>query len=654
MVTRRYNQYRPRVILVNFIFTGLLLTILVKLFTIQISDHRHYSQRALQQGTELQILPAIRGIITDRHGAALTSNVVRYSFAADPQVLTDSLKLASALAEIFRRSPADYLRKMRTDRSFVWLERDVPREASAGLLDLSITGFLIRPTVHRQYPFGHITGPLLGMTDVDNRGIAGMELEYDSYLRGEPGTKVLRRNAKGRRLPRPDDILRPFKRGAEIQLTIDLNYQSIFQEEMALAAERLSASSINGVIIDPHTGEILALAQHPSFDANAPRNAPQASQRPMAITDMYEPGSTLKVVSAIAALEEGRFAPGDSIDCEGGQYDYYHLQIKDTYPKGMLSLSEVLTYSSNIGIIKIAEALGPRILYRYGCNLGLGALTGIGLPGEVAGVLRDPDQWSAISTGEIAMGHEVGVTTLQLAMIYSAIANGGLLLEPILVLRVAAVGREDRFKGPRIIRRVASTRTMASLLKMLQGVVENGTGQSARLPGYTLAGKTGTAQKFVDGKYSDTEFVSTFAAIFPARDPRLVCIVAVDQPAYGTHFGSQAAAPIVRNTLRRILNLDDDLYIPVPDEQELASEPAPVPLLLATAAIDLVPAKQDRQVPDFQGYSLRAALKMARRSGVDLRVTGSGRVTGQSLKPGTAIRGRTTVLLTLAKEEMGW
>lgn len=651
-MTRLFQQHRPRIQLVNFMFVVMLMAIMVKLFHIQITQHEFYRLQAERQGSQVGILLAQRGVISDRHGKPLTTNVVNYSFAADPQILLDKQALAQTLSATFNRPVSGYLAKLHSDRKFVWLERNIPREIAGPLARLSLPGFIVRPQMNRRYPYGHLAGPLLGRTDVDNRGISGIELQYDELLRGEAGRQLLRRNAKGQVVPHPGDLLRKSNEGAEIRLTIDIAYQSIFQEEMALAAERLGAKTINGILIDPHTGDILALAQYPSMDANRTVPTEASARRPQAITDMYEPGSTLKVVTAIAALEKGLYTAQDSLFVENGKWKYHHLTIEDTRPRGTLSFGEILAYSSNIGIIKVAEQLGAKNLYHYNTQLGLGALTGIGLPGETAGILRQPGDWSAISTGEIAMGQEIGVTTLQLAMLYSAIANGGLLLEPRLVAEIHHGGKIEKTRSPRIIRRVASEATMALMRRFLQGAVDVGTATTAQIPGFSLAGKTGTAQKFIDGAYSNTEFISTFAALFPAGQPRLVCVVAVDEPVYGQHFGSQAAAPVVRNTIRRILNLDNDLYLPIQGYPVLAGSSPPAGELadIPTAARETETAATG-VVPDFKGYSLRAALKLARRRGIDLRVTGSGQVVRQSIKPGVSMEAPRTILLTLANAE---
>ncbi len=649
-MTRLYLLYRPRVILVNTLVTGLLLAVISKLFCIQLLNHDIYRDKALRQSTEVENLPANRGTIEDRNGTALTSNAVHFSFAVDPQVLEEGESLVNLFARIFNRPAAYYRNLLTADRSFIWLERNVPRDQCQEILDLETRGLIVRQEVRRQYPYGHITAPLIGFTDIDGKGISGIELEYDSFLRGEDGWQELMYDAKGRILPPAGNDFQSPRHGGDLSLTIDIDYQSILQEEIARANEQLVSKSINGILMDPRTGEILAIAQHPSFNPSRPWESPAADQRLKAVSDMFEPGSTIKVVTATAAIDDGVYSPADTFFCENGQYVYYNLVVRDIYPREILSLSDIIAHSSNIGIIKVAEDLGPDLIYKYCYRFGLGTRTGIDLPGESPGILREPGDWSSVSTGVVAMGHEIGTTTLQLALIYSAVANGGLLMRPLLVTEVIDAGGEALVTNhPEVIRRVASPATMEQLRYMLYNVVEEGTGTEAQLPGYTIAGKTGTAQKFLDGEYSDREFVATFAAIFPADQPRLVCVVAVDSPQYGSHFGGGAAAPIVRNTIKRILNLDDDLEItPVLTPQVVQAAPVSE---YSLASADLLPeSATPGVVPDFRGFSLRKALQLARRTGVDVQMEGSGRVISQSLTPGSLIDQDDVCLITLAPE----
>ncbi len=645
-MSRYYVQYQPRITLVNGVFVALMLSIIAKLFLVQVLQHEDYSLRAHRQSTELETLPAIRGNILTRDGESLTRNIIHYSFAVDPQVLVQTDSLARLFAHTFNRPVAHYRNKMTGDGSFVWLERNVPARECRDLLNLAVPGLIVRPQVRRHYPFAQLAAPIIGFTDVDNNGIAGIELEFESVLKGRDGRQLLRRNARGEPLYRHRSEWIPPVNGAHLCLTIDIEYQSIFEEELALAYQRLKPNGLQGVLLDPHSGQILAMAQYPTFDPNRAWESPVANQRLKQIVDMYEPGSTLKVVTAIAALEENLYARDETINTENGEYQYGEILISDTHPRPEATLAEILAYSSNIGIIKIAEQVGTERLYRYYTRLGLGARTGVGLRGESPGLLRQPKNWSKVSTGELAMGQEIGVTTLQLALIYGAIANGGLLLRPQLVLGVLDSNDQQPAVEPDVIRRVASRETMLRLREILYYAVEKGTGGAARIAGYKVAGKTGTAQKFIDGQYSEREFVATFAAMIPADNPRLVCLVAVDGPTYGRHFGSEAAAPIVRNIFERILHLDNDFYAPA--QPKTAAKQSVPPVLLATAAMPATPTRG--LVPNFQGHSLRKALRLARLANVRVQLEGSGRVVRQSLPVGAKVDQTVICRLTLSGE----
>ncbi|MFC1618374.1 penicillin-binding protein [Candidatus Neomarinimicrobiota bacterium] len=653
-MSRLYVEYRPRVIALNIIVTVLLLTVVGKLFHIQILGHNKYHSRAIRQSTNIEVLPSIRGNIKDRNGELLTSNTIHYSFAADPEFLMKSDSVVDLFVDTFHKPANYYHSRLSTERSFVWLERNISSEQSGPILERSFQGLIVRKATRRKYPYGHIPAPLIGFTDIDGGGIAGLELEYDTFLRGENGRQVLRHDAKGRVLPISSQKIRAPRDGASLHLTIDATYQSILQEEMARATKRLASVAIHGVLIEPNTGAVLAMAQYPSFDPNHPAATAASNQRVRAITDMYEPGSTLKVVTATAAIDAGITSITDIYDCEEGEFDYYNLKVQDTYPKGILTFKEIIAHSSNIGIIKVAEMLGRDLLYKYCNRFGLGTRTGISLPGETPGILREPTDWSAVSVGEIAMGQEIGVTTLQLALLYGAIANGGRLMRPLLITRI--VGPDGKIlvnNHPQAIRRVASESTMEQVRQMLLYAIQAGTGSDARLPGYSMAGKTGTAQKFVDGKYSNTEFMATFAAMFPAEEPKLVCVVAVDNPRYGSHFGAEAAAPIVRNTFKRILNLDEEFYIPQQPEPQKSGQTADQPYLLISAG-QLPPPHKPGVVPDFRGYSMRKSIELARKTGVQLQIEGSGIVISQSTKPGTRVNRENICRITLSDNNTSW
>lgn len=654
-MTRLYNQYSARIQIVTSVVGMALVLIVGKLFAVQVLQHEHFSGRATRQGTLEEIINASRGNILDRNGEPLTSNIVLYSFAADPTIMRDKVKVTTLFSKTFGR-PANYYRnKLNTGKSFVWLERNVTRTICNEILAAKPPGIIIRQSVRRNFPYGHLAAPVVGFTDVDNKGISGLESEFQSILSGVNGRRLLRKNAKGEATPDPTLDYKSPIHGADIHTTINIDYQSIFMEEMEQAYKRLEAKSINGIIMNPNTGEILAVAQYPSFDPLAPQKSAQEHLRLKAVTDAYEPGSTLKVITATAAIEENIYTPADEFDVEDGKFSYHNLTITDTRPHDVLSLSGIIAQSSNIGIIKIAEALGSELLYRYYTRYGLGTRTGGSLPGESPGSLREIKDWSALSIGELAMGHEVAVTTLQIASIYSAIANGGFLMRPMLVRKVtSANGDQLQSSKPEVIRRVASSATMAEIRKMLLQAVEEGTGSRARIPGFRVGGKTGTAQKFMDGSYSDKYFIASFVAMIPADRPKLVCVVVVDEPRYADRYGSMAAAPIVGNTFKRIIHFDDDIAVPARKYNPiLAAVEQPKLSLPIMATRATIPAKYTfGKVPNFKGLTLRKAISLAKICGVQLQISGSGQVVLQSLKPGTRVNVDSTCLITLATSQV--
>ena len=330
------------------------------------------------------------------------------------------------------------------------------------------------------------------------------------------------------------------------------------EEELKAAVERHRARSGMGIVMVPRTGEVLALASVPGFDPNRPGDYPMWTRKNRVITDIYEPGSTFKVVTAAAALEEKVMSPEDSVFCEEGAFLVAGRRFRDAHPYGWLTFREVVELSSNIGTIKVAERLGKDVLYRYARTFGFGAETGIDLPGEVKGILRPPSAWSGRSLASIAVGQEVSVTAIQMACAYAAVANGGMLMRPQIVLEVKGAGGKvlKRMK-PEPVRRVVSEETARKLVEFLEGVVERGTGREARIPGVRVAGKTGTAQRPLEGGggYAPGEFVASFVGFLPAEDPELLCLVVIDTPREGGHYGGQVAAPVFRRVVERVLSL---------------------------------------------------------------------------------------------------
>ncbi len=410
-----------------------------------------------------------------------------------------------------------------------------------------------------------------------------------------------------------------------------------------------------GIILNPQTGAILAMATIPDFDSNYPGRSEISWQRNKIITDQFEPGSTYKIVPVIAAIDQNTVSMWQEFNCENGSYMFAGRTIRDWEDFGLLTIPQIMENSSNVGIIKIAETLGQNNLYRYSRDLGFGMHTQIKLAGEHPGTLRQVTEWSDISLAQVSLGHEVGVTALQLGMAYAAIANGGFLLKPRLVKQiVSSTGKTVYQEQPEVIRKVASKEVMSMMTDMLCRVVDTGTGIKAAINGWPIAGKTGTAQKFIDGQYSNKKFISNFVGFLPADNPQLVGVIILDEPKIGYHWGGHGAAPVFHRVMERIINMDDSIRLLKPQtidsDHMLVQERLPLPHtsdnteanpVVLSKAIAVVPVVQkdngDSFLPDVRGMSLRKARTVLREIGIRTYFKGSGKVIWQSPKPGTIL-----------------
>ncbi|MCG8604647.1 transpeptidase family protein, partial [bacterium] len=435
---------------------------------------------------------------------------------------------------------------------FVLLRRQVEPERALVIKNMAIPGVTVDESSERSYPFGEKSAPVLGFLDVDGKGISGLELEYNDFLSCPDGKNIIQRDAKGRTLWATLHAGEA-KSGHHIILTIDDVIQTIVEEELADAVAKNQAKGGTVVATNPQTGEILAMASFPGFDANNPNGHPEAARKIRSITDIYEPGSTFKIVTLAAMLADSTKKLDDIIFCENGAYKLYDETIHDTKKHAWLSLENVFVLSSNIGSSKIARDLGADTVYLFARNFGFGNQTGIGLPGEVSGILKNPRHWSKFSTAAISFGHEVAVTPLQMAMAYGAIANGGQLMKPLIVKEIQNSDmRSARRFRPQAIRRVLDGQTAKTMTKILEKVVRNGTGTEARLGDLPIAGKTGTAQKLQDGQYSKSSYVASFVGFYPTDHARILIHITLDEPR-PEYYGGKVAAPVFKQILSRVL-----------------------------------------------------------------------------------------------------
>jgi cell division protein FtsI/penicillin-binding protein 2 len=453
--------------------------------------------------------------------------------------------------------------------------------------------------------------PVLGFVDVDGRGISGIELGYESYLSGKDGKSILQKDAMGNTLMPVTWSDKNQQNGNDVILTIDHVYQTIAEEELKKVVDKYDAKGGCAIITDPKSGKILAMASLPSFNANRATQYPPETWRIRPITDIFEPGSTFKIVTLTAAVSLGIDKTKRKVFCENGTYRIFGEEINDTKKYGTLSFENVFVKSSNIGAAKIASAIGRNELFKTSRSLGFGNRTGIDLPGEVAGILKRPAEWSDFTLSALSYGHEVAVTPLQIALAYGAIANGGLLMKPLIVEEVRTKDQKILLKSePQIIRRVMREETARMLTRILQNAVENGTGTSAKIPGVDIAGKTGTAQKPLQNQtgYSNTEFVASFAGFYPAHDPNVLIYVAVDEPN-PAHSGGGVSAPAFRNILKRIMEVKN-----VP-KRESNKNPAKE---------NSAPPKSP--IPNFINRRLEIAATILKEYGIRPKIYGMGNV----------------------------
>ncbi len=549
-------EQRRRIIAV-FIVLGLGFgSVAVRLAYLQIYEHAKLTARAEEQQERIMMLPAKRGTIFDRTGTALAVSLDVDSVYGVPSQVTDPAKLARRLARILDESPRTLERKLDSDRHFVWLTRKVGPTEADRVRRLGSREVRLRLEPRRFYPQKTLAGVVIGFTGMDNTGLEGIEREYDNELQGKSGWVLAEKDAQGATVfPGGPGLQYKLPRtGSDIVLTIDAVLQHIADKELNATVDRTRAKGGVCIVMDPHTGEILALAVRAAGRNRLPFNPNDApSYRPgewrdRAVTDSFEPGSIFKPFLAAAAIAEKTVHPFELFDCSAGKIRIADRTIKDAEEHGVLSFTDVIAESSNVGTIQAALRLGKERFYSYITAFGFGSRTGVDLPGEVDGLLRPPGEWSPVALGEIAIGQAVGVTPIQMATAYCALANGGVLMKPYVVSKIVGHnGAPSTTFYPQPERRVISAETCRKVDAILRQVVAIGTGVKAQPVGYTAAGKTGTAQK-VDhktGEYSDKNYVSSFVGFAPANAPRLVILVMVDSPE-GPAWGGTVAAPVFK------------------------------------------------------------------------------------------------------------
>jgi len=628
-------------------FTG----VLGRLGWLQVVRHADLAALAERQYSRTVLLQAQRGPIVDRQGAALATSSPAESLFAQPRALGDPVRVAARLAPLLGVPEHDIHAQLTSGRQFVWLRRKLPPATAAEVKALREPGLGFLPEPLRLYPNRELAAHVIGFDGVDG-GLEGIERAFNETLAGTPGKAVVGRDALGREVVTEATLQAPAP-GQGVMLTLDRTIQYLAEREIDAAWRRTQAKAAMAVVMDPRTGDVLAIAIRPTFNPNAFLDVPSRDVwRNRAVTDPFEPGSTFKVILAAAALEEGVVRPDDRIWAENGQITIARTTIHDWKKYGWLTFGEVLQNSSNVGSIKVGLSLGRDRYYRYMTAFGFGAPTGIGLAGESRGLLREPQRWSALSLPTMSIGQEVSVTALQMVAAFGAIANDGVLMQPRLVRALFdADGRETRRYEPTPIRQVVSPETARTLTRLMTQVVAAGTGHNAAIAGYEVAGKTGTAQKLdpVSRRYSRNPGVLSFVGFAPAEAPRFVMLVMLDEPK-NEKWGSEAAAPIFSAIGGEVLRYLD---VPPRDVAPLAIVTGPVDGVMSrvrTAAVAVpepVIADGPPVMPELRGRTLRQALATLAPLGVAVHLDGRGRVVEQSPAPGAPVEAETSVRLTL-------
>ncbi len=639
-------RLRQRIYALLSLFVLVIAVLMAGLYEHQVARRDHYIAWAdRQQLQPIRLIP-LRGKILDRRGAPMAVSLEAGSLFSHPASLEDPARAATLLAPLLGMDVGSLRDKLSQPLSFVWLARQLPPKKARAVRQLGLTGVGVEKEGKRYYPNRELAANVLGFAGVDSQGLEGLELYYDERMRGGQVSLLLQRDARGRLLWREMAASPGLGRGGEIVLTLDARMQFAAERAIRRAVEGSKATSGSAVVLDPRSGEVLAMACVPTFNPNRFRDYGPGWWRNRSITDTFEPGSTVKPFLLAATIEEGLVTEETPLDCEEGAYRFGGHWIHDMKPHGELTALEVITQSSNIGATKMAELLGARAWWGYLKDFGFGRATGIDLPGEVGGTLRPWEDWAKVALGTHAFGHGFSVTTLQMATAFASLANGGFLLEPYVVREVLdETGRSLEFRRTKVVRRVISKETARRVLDVLEIVVENGTGKNARVPGFRVAGKTGTAQRFDPERrqYTDERPVVSFVGIVPAEAPQMVIAVVLNGPE-GHASGGGTAAPVFQEIARGALHfgrVQGEGPLPVEAGREVCRssfEPPAGQPSVEGAHVPLATVKSDWRMPDLRFEPFRAALRALEGLPVEIRVEGTGRILGQDPPPGSVIQ----------------
>lgn len=687
MSAKRPKAFQTRLGLLVLFFVAWSCLIVFRLVDLQIVRYPEMRERARRQQTRVFEISPKRGTIYDRRNRELAVSIKVESVFAVPLEISDKPRTASLLATTLGLDPGKVRRRLEGARTFCWIKRKVDFPQVQKVRELGLPGIYFETENKRFYPKRELAAHVLGYVGMDNEGLAGLEHLYERDVRGTPGRILLHTDARRRYF---SSVERPPTAGADLVLTLDESIQYLVEQELQAQVEKSRARGGAAIVMNPSTGAILAMANVPTFNPNHYGRYSESAWRNQAILNIYEPGSTFKVFTAAAALEEGLTTPEEQIHCMNGGIVIGKHRIRDHKPFGWLSVREVIARSSNVGVIQLGFRIGKQRLERYLRHYGFGRPTQVDLPGEARGLLRSASDWHTVDLGTISMGQGIGVTPLQMITAAGMIANGGTWIPPRVVERVRSdqVSRSpsgSQAGGRRVLRRG----TAETIKEMMSLVVAEGTGRRARLRGFSAAGKTGTAQKVDEsGRYSHTRFIASFVGFAPVDNPALSIVVLIDEPR-GLYYGGQVAAPVFRNIAEKTLNYlsvppdqpqqewrDDTRIAELGAEKDSLEEPLMDAVSLTPAALNgdqapglaeaKVEARQDQDlwgyedasidglavvaVPNFMGKSLRAVMTEGTRARLQVEARGAGLVVQQSPAPDSKVAPGSTVRVQLNRK----
>lgn len=632
-------EIRKRIASLFFIFVAIISLLAVRFFWLQVIKGDELAEKALDNRMRDVPVKAKRGILYDRNGRELAISVSTDSVYAIPAEIRKSKRereIAQKLASVLGMDEEKIYEKLTRQVSWIWIKRQVDLDTSQQLRKLDLDGIGLSEESRRFYPKGKLASHVLGISGIDNNGLDGLDLYYDKLIGGTDGRIVIEHDAWGREIPEATHRYIPPTDGSSLILTIDETIQYIVERELDKAVELRQPKAAAVIVMDPKTGDILAMASRPNFDPNNYNDYPAGNRRNFAVNDAYEPGSTMKIVTASAAMEEDVVSASDRFFCPGYiKVGKRTIRCAGGTSHGSMSLNEVVEHSCNVGFVTMGLRLGLDKYYRYLIAFGFGQKTGIDIPGEAKGIIVPQSRATQIDLATMSFGQANAVTPIQLVSAASAIANGGTLMKPHLLKNVlTSDGKVKSTVAPTKVHQVMSKETADELCLVLEGVVQNGSGRNAFIEGYRVAGKTGTAQKVgPDGRYLTSEYVASFLGFAPANNPRLVCMVVIDAPKGYPYYGGWVCAPVFREIMADSLR-----YLEVP-RTEMPKEEASTKIKTVT-------------VPDVINLSIDEAVQTLRKAGLNAQVQGDGDlVWGQVPKAHTGAKQNSRVIVYLSPVE---